>query len=103
MNDTAIKNYAVWARRELIGGVRLQMARWAIDEEGSVPASADVLRGEPLNARQRTQRAELLEACRAEGAEALAERAAYTWFNRLAAIRFMELHDYLPCGVRVLS
>ena len=103
MNDTAIKNYAVWARRELIGGVRLQMARWAIDEEGSVPASADVLRGEPLNACQRTQRAELLEACRAEGAEALAERAAYTWFNRLAAIRFMELHDYLPCGVRVLS
>ena len=103
MNDTAIKNYAVWARRELIGGVRLQMARWAIDEEGSVPASADVLRGEPLNARQRTQRAELLEACRKEGADALAERAAYTWFNRLAAIRFMELHDYLPCGMRVLS
>ena len=103
MNDTAIKNYAVWARRELIGGVRLQMARWAIDEEGSVPASADVLRGEPLNARQRTQRAELLEACRKEGADALVERAAYTWFNRLAAIRFMELHDYLPCGMRMLS
>ncbi|MDO4443490.1 MAG: BREX-1 system adenine-specific DNA-methyltransferase PglX, partial [Slackia sp.] len=103
MNDAIIKNYAIWARRELIEGVKLQMTRWAIDEECSVPASADTLHGEPLSAQQRTQRAELLEMCRNEGADALAQRAAYIWFNRLAAIRFMELHDYLPCGMRVLS
>lgn len=31
------------------------------------------------------------------------EEVAYTWFNRLIAIRFMEVNDYLPSGVRVLS
>ena len=31
------------------------------------------------------------------------EEVAYTWFNRLIAIRFMEVNDYLPSRIRVLS
>ena len=31
------------------------------------------------------------------------EEVAYTWFNRLIAIRFMEVNDYLPSHIRVLS
>ena len=103
MNDTAIKNFAVAARRQLLEDVRLQMKRWAIDEVGGVPATADTLRGEILTPQQRRQRAELLALCKAKGEDQLAEQAAYTWFNRFLAIRFMELHDYLPCGLRFFS
>lgn len=103
MNDTAIKNFAVWARNQLLKDVEQQMARWRIDEAGEVPADADTLNGEILSPVQRRQRAELLRACKAEGRGHLAERAAYTWFNRFLAIRFMELHDYLPCGMRFFS
>ena len=103
MNDTAIKDFAVAARRQLLDDVRLQMKRWAIDGEGGVPASADTLQGEILTPQQRRQRAELLSLCKAKGEDQLAEQAAYTWFNRFLAIRFMELHDYLPCGLRFFS
>lgn len=103
MNDTAIKNFAVWARRQLIEDVKQQMAKWAIDEQGTVPATADVLNGNVLTPQQRDQRAELLRLCKVKGTEQLAEQAAYTWFNRFLAIRFMELHDYLPCGLRFFS
>lgn len=103
MNDSAIRNFAVWARSQLLEDVGLQMRRWAIDEEGTVAADADTLNGEILSPEQRRQRAELLRQCRSEGAERLKERAAYTWFNRFLAIRFMELHDYLPCGMRFFS
>lgn len=103
MNDTAIKNFAIAARRQLLDDVRLQMKRWSIDEEGVVPASADTLQGEILTPQQRCQRAELLSLCKAKGEDQLAEQAAYTWFNRFLAIRFMELHDYLPCGLSFFS
>lgn len=103
MNDTAIKNFAVWARRQLIEDVKQQMVKWAIDEQGTTPATADVLNGNVLTPQQRKQRAELLRLCKAKGTEQLAEQAAYTWFNRFLAIRFMELHDYLPCGLRFFS
>lgn len=38
-----------------------------------------------------------------EAFEYIVEEVAYTWFNRLVAIRFMEINDYLPSGIRVLS
>ena len=103
MNDTALKNFAVSARKQLIEEVGVQMARWAIDEQGSVPATADIVHGRVLSAEQRSQRAALLALCRKLGAEHLGEQAAYTWFNRMLAIRFMELHDYLPCRMRFFS
>lgn len=103
MNDTVIKNFAVAARRQLLDDVRLQMKRWAIDEDCGVPATADTLQGDILTPQQRRQRAELLALCKAKGEDQLAEQAAYTWFNRFLAIRFMELHDYLPCGLRFFS
>lgn len=103
MNDAEIKSFAVWARTQLLDDVQLQMRRWAIGEQATVPADADTLNGEILTPLQRRQRAELLRLCKSEGAARLAERAAYTWFNRFLAIRFMELHDYLPCGMRFFS
>ena len=103
MNDTAIKNYAMWARRELIADVQKRCMRYGILEEGSLPANADTVDGRVLTSVERTQRAELLRIAREDGYRELVERAAYTWFNRLLAIRFMEANDRLPSHIRVLS
>ena len=103
MNDNAIKNYAVWARRELIADVQKRCMRYGISETGSAPADADSIEGRVLTALERQQRKTLLAMAKNIGYRELVERAAYTWFNRLLAIRFMEVNDRLPSHVRVLS
>ena len=103
MNDSAIKNYATWARRELISQVQRRCARYGILEQGSPDAKADAIDGRVLTAQEKFQRAKLLSLAAADGWQELVERAAYTWFNRLLAIRFMEVNDRLPSHVRVLS
>ena len=103
MNDTAIKNYATWARRELIAQVQRRCARYGILEEGSPDAAADAIDGRVLSSQEKEQRARLLSMAASDGWQELVEKAAYTWFNRLLAIRFMEVNDRLPSHVRVLS
>lgn len=103
MNDTAIKNFCTWARNALIEQVETRMRRFSVVEVNALPEDATSVDGMPLSPDEQRQRAELLRLQREVGHAALAERAAYTWFNRLVAIRFMELHDYLPCRVRMLS
>ena len=101
MNDAAIKNYAVWARRELMGEVEKRCAWWDVSEGAG--EELDTIDGRVLSTQEREQRKELLEMVKADGYAQLVERAAYTWFNRLLAIRFMEVNDRLPGHVRVLS
>lgn len=103
MNDTAIKNFCTWARNTLIEQVETRMRRFSVVEANALPEDATSVDGMPLSPDEQRQRSELLGLQREVGHAALAERAAYTWFNRLVAIRFMELHDYLPCRVRMLS
>lgn len=110
MNDTAIKSFCIWARRELMEQVRIQAARFGIREDGYDPATADAIEGRLLTAQEKRQRADLVRRLGPSGApgyaeayEKLIDQAAYTWFNRLIAIRFMELNDRLPSHVRVLS
>lgn len=78
--------------------------------EGVPNAAADAVGALPLSPIEREQRAELLqlqtklgEGDAAHGNARLKERAAYTWFNRMVAIRFMELRDFLPSRVRMFS
>lgn len=101
MNDTAIKNYCIWARAELLNEVENRMQRYGIVEEGAEPADAQTVGGVALSTQEQKQRAQLLEMQVRMGHAALCDKAAYTWFNRIIAIRFMELHDYLPSGIRV--
>ena len=103
MNDTAIKNFCTWARNALIEQAETRMRRFSVVEANALPEDATSVDGMPLSPEEQRQRGELLRLQREVGHAALAERAAYTWFNRLVAIRFMELHDYLPCRVRMLS
>ena len=101
MNDTAIKNYCIWARAELLNEVENRMQRYGILEEGAEPADAQTVGGQALSTQERKQRTQLLEMQAHMGHDALRDKAAYTWFNRIIAIRFMELHDYLPSGIHM--
>ena len=101
MNDTAIKNFCTWARTALIEGVAQRMERYNISEgaEAGLTAVGPLV----LSPQEAAWRDDLLRLCREEGAGRLRDRAAYTWFNRIAAVRYMEVHDYLPSRVRMFT
>lgn len=103
MNDTALKNFATWARTKLLMDVRTRAATYRIDADGVQADAVARADGEVLSGQEQRQRADLLRMVHAEGFDALMERAAYTWFNRILAIRFMEVNDRLPSGVRLFS
>ena len=122
MNKTKIKNFSIWARRNLIEVVAYRMRFLGIDENGIAPemdGSTDKLKlydmgtSKPAEVADRdiAKRVRLASHIREHektsdyktAYETVVEEIAYTWFNRLIAIRFMEVNDYLPSGVRVLS
>lgn len=102
MNDTAIKNYCIWARNELIAGVEARMRLYGV-AEGAEPAGAAAVGGRALSPEEIGWRDALLRAGAEEGLEHLRDRTAYTWFNRIAAVRYMEVHDFLPSRVRMFT
>lgn len=102
MNDTAIKNYCIWARNELIAGVEARMRLYGV-AEGAEPAGATAVGGRALSPEETEWRDALLRAAAEEGFAHLRDRAAYTWFNRIAAVRYMEVHDFLPSRVRMFT
>lgn len=101
MDISAIRDEAPRARRQLMEGVERRCLLFGIGE-GAAP-DVETVGSRVLSAEERRQRRELLELQSQIGHEALVERAAYTWFNRLLSIRFMEANDRLPSHVRVLS
>lgn len=122
MNKTAIKNFAIWARNKLIADIHYRAGLLGITAEGianPLPQSTgdtefyDVGTAEPYSihgqaVKQRKRLVELLNKKAEESDYATAykyvlEEVAYTWFNRLIAVRFMEVNDYLPSHIRVLS
>lgn len=103
MNDSALKNFCTWARVELINGVEAQMVRYGITEPAPAPVGSETVNGQPLSPLEVEQRDELLRLQTSEGHDALRDRVAYTWFNRIVAIRFMEARGWLPSRMRMLS
>lgn len=122
MDKTAIKNYAIWARTKLIEDIKYKASLLGITEKGiadALPQSTtqeqyfDIGTREPYAIRgvQIAQRRSLAEAIKKNAQESdyltaynsIIEEVAYTWFNRFIAVRFMEVNDYLPCKIRVLS
>lgn len=102
MNDTAIRNYCIWARNELLAGVEARMRLYGV-AEGAEPAGAAAVGGRALSPEETGWRDALLRAGAEEGFARLRDRAAYTWFNRIAAVRYMEVHDFLPSRVRMFT
>lgn len=103
MNDSALKSFCTWARTELIKGVEAQMVRYGITEPAPAPVGSETVNGRPLSPAEIEQRDELLRMQAEVGHEALRDRAAYTWFNRIVAIRFMDARGWLPSRMRMLS
>ena len=103
MNKNAIQKFAIWARNELIAQVSQRAYQYGIDESGFGDASADTLNGRLLTAEEKSQRQELIKQIKEKGYQQVMEEVAYTWFNRFAALRFMEVNGYLPSHIRVFS
>ena len=123
MNKTAIRNFAVWAREKLIADITYKAGMLGITENGiseKLPQSTEDLNFfdigtkdyAEIKGREISQRDALVSAIKQKETEIqdykeafdyVVEEVAYTWFNRLIAIRFMEINDYLPSGIRVLS
>lgn len=103
MDKNAIKKYAVWARRALIGSVTQRAALYGITAEDVGDARVEVVMGRVLSSTEQRQRRSLIERIRTEGYTAAIEGIAYTWFNRFIALRFMEVNGYLPSRVRVFT
>lgn len=103
MNDSALKSFCTWARTELIKGVEAQMVRYGIIEPAPAPVGSETVNGLPLSPAEIEQRDELLRMQAEVGHEALRDRAAYTCFNRIVAIRFMDARGWLPSRMRMLS
>lgn len=122
MNKTAIKNFAIWARNKLIADVSYDARLIGITEDGiakPLPQSFggtqffDIGTAEPYSisgeaVRQRNKLVEVIQQKEKDtdyktAYQYVIEEVAYTWFNRLIAIRFMEVNDYLPSHIRVLS
>lgn len=107
MNRSALKKYAPQARLDFIEAVTLRARRLGLDPTlpVSVEQTGDVLliAGQPFPVSVAKQRSELARRIQQQSFNAVVEALAYTWFNRLVAIRFMELKGYLNHGYRVLS
>ena len=122
MNKTAIKNFAIWARNKLIADIQYRAGLMGITADGikdPLPQSTgtmefyDIGTSEPyaISGEAISQRKKLVEIIRKKEKDSnyataykyILEEVAYTWFNRLIAIRFMEVNDYLPSHIRVLS
>ena len=114
MNKNAIKKFAVDARNKLIASVTdkagmLGITKDACSEPITKGADFEVYKTTAgtevtLNKKQCEHRRKLVEQIKARGFDAVIEEVAYTWFNRICAIRFMEVNDYMyPARVRVLS
>ena len=103
MDKNAIKKFAVWARRELIERVSQKAMQYGIEKDNIVDAAADSINGKVLTDTQKNQRRALISQINAKGYEEVMEEVAYTWFNRLIALRFMEVNGYLPTRVRVFT
>lgn len=109
MNTNAIRDISTRARRQLMEAVERRCLLYGIEE--GAQKETDTVNGRVLSAAERVQRRELLRiqddlrggGKPGTGHAALVEQAAYTWFNRLFAIRFMEVNDRLPSHVRILS
>ena len=122
MNKASIKNFAIWARNKLIADISYRAGLMGITADGiknALPQSTgttefyDIGTAEPysISGDAVKQRRKLVEVIRQKEKDTdyqtaykyIIEEVAYTWFNRLIAIRFMEVNDYLPSHIRVLS
>ena len=123
MDKPAIKKFAVWARNKLIADTKYRAGLVGVTESTvaePLPQSNESVQffdvglpqpyrieGDAVTQRQRFV-AELNKETAKQGSytaayQTVVDKVAYTWFNRLIAVRYMEVNDLLPSRTRVLS
>lgn len=113
MDKSAIRNFAIEARKILMKSAITEAGFYGITKEG---CKSPIQKGQDFEVYETLagtenrifgsdikRRANLVHAIEEQGFDQVIEETAYTWFNRIIAIRFMEVNDYLPTRVRVLS
>ena len=107
MNRTKLKNYAPQARRDFIQAMTDRAAYYGLTATKTEPVvergDVAVIAGREHPRAVAKKRKQLEDRIQRDGFEQTMEAMAYTWFNRLVAIRYMELRGYLDHGYRVLS
>lgn len=107
MNKSAINNFAISARKKLIEQVMQKAFQIGITAKSITDLKQEaghiILNNIPQEKGFKFQRNKLIQEIEQKGYDQVMEEVAYTWFNRFIALRFMEINDYLPTGVRVLS
>lgn len=113
MDKSAIRNFAIEARKMLMKSAETEAGFYGVTKNGckspiqkwndfevyeTIAGTENRIYGADIK-----RRANLVKAVETLGFEQVIEETAYTWFNRIIAIRFMEVNDYLPTRVRVLS
>ena len=103
MNKTAIKNFAVEARVMLINAVTQQAYEYEVTDGVKNDPAQESVNGRSLTLMEKNQRSQLITHINIDGFMQTMEEAAYTWFNRFIAQRFMEVNNYLPSHTRIFS
>ena len=108
MDKNKIKSYAVWARRAMIEAVKDRAFKVGIEENKihdieRLQGGFKIVGREEIFNIPSTHRDTLVKLINEKGYEQVIEEVAYTWFNRFMGLRFMEVNEYLPTGVRILS
>lgn len=116
MDKVALRNFAVNAKEKMEDDIKRKLELMGITEKGigeETVKEDDYLKinGQEFNKKEVKQREKIIEVLKArekdEGFKKcfneFVEEIAYTWFNRIIAIRFMEVNDYIPDGIRILS
>ena len=116
MDKVALRNFAVNAKEKMEDDIKRKLELMGITEKGigeETVKEDDYLKinGQEFNEKEVKQREKVIEVLKAREKnedfkkcfDELVEEIAYTWFNRIIAIRFMEVNDYIPDGIRILS
>lgn len=116
MDKAILKKFAIESRQELMDKIKNKISLFYVDEDFKNEQKGDIyiLSNEKhslsLTNTEFKKRELLVKRIKELSLEQVIEEAAYTWFNRIIAIRYMEINDMLPLtkdnqslGIRVLS
>lgn len=103
MNKSKIQRFAVDGHKLLYKQIAQRAYQYGIEEGNVGKSDATEVRGRILSPLEKSQRAALIAEINTNGYPQTIERVTYIWFNRIVALRFMEVNNYLPSHIRVFS
>ncbi len=110
MDKRSLQTYSTWAKENLENQIEVSLKALGINDEKNIKQAKKVgdvttIEGDPTSypADLFGKRERIIDLVKRQGYQNVIEEFAYTWFNRFVALRFMEVHGFLPHGFRVLS